>query len=301
VRRIQLENASQGTFMADLPRLNQVIKAFENGQTAFTTFSAAEIEAAVALSQSKFDGVVYEMEHNFWDARTLRDALQYMLNRRQLVQGASLAPAVTPMVRIPPNGVEKNQWLAKQALDLGVYGVLWPHISTVDQAYNAVAACRYPRLKSAQRYEPAGIRGDGPTTAARYWGLTQQEYYKKAGVWPLDPDGEVLVMLMIEDTLAIENLDDILSKVPGIGLILIGEGDLSQELGFPRQYEHPQVLDAMKHIVETCKKRKVAVGHPHVDATNVERILGEGYTFLMAAPVRSFAALDKGRTLAKRT
>jgi 4-hydroxy-2-oxoheptanedioate aldolase len=286
--------------MADLPRLNQVIKAFEQGQTAFTTFSPADIEPAIALSQSKFDGVVYEMEHNFWDARALRDALQYMLNRRQLVQGASFAPAVTPMVRIPPNGGEHNQWFAKQALDLGVYGVLWPHISTVDQAYNAVAACRYPRLKTAPRYEPAGIRGDGPHTAVRYWGLTQQDYYKKAGVWPLDPEGEVLVMLMIEDTLAIENLDDILAKVPGIGLILIGEGDLSQELGFPRQYEHPQVLDAMAHIVKTCKKHKVAVGHPHVDSTNVERILGEGYTFLMAAPVRSFAALDKGRQLAKR-
>ena len=287
--------------MADLPRLNQVIKAFEAGQQAFTTFSPAEIEPAVALAQSKFDGVVYEMEHNFWDARMLRDTLQYMLNRRQLVSGGSLAPAVTPMVRIPPNGGEKNQWFAKQALDLGVYGVLWPHISTVDQAYNAVAACRYPRLKTAPRFEPAGIRGDGPTTAARYWGLTQQEYYKKAGVWPLDPEGEVLCMLMIEDTLGIENLDDILTKVPGIGLILIGEGDLSQELGLPRQYEHPTVLDAMKHIVDTCKKHKVAVGHPHVDATNVERILSEGYTFLMAAPTRSFAALDKGRTLAKRT
>ena len=93
---------------------------------------------------------------------------------------------------------------------------------------------------------------------------------------------------------------NILAKVPGIGLILIGEGDLSQELGFPRQYEHPQVLDAMSHIVKTCKKHKVAVGHPHVDSTNVERILGEGYSFLMAAPVRSFAALDKGRQLAKR-
>src|SRR5215813_2623684 len=173
-------NRVSGDFhMADLPRLNQVIKAFESGQQAFTTFSPADIEPAVALSQSKFDGVVYEMEHNFWDARMLRDTLQYMLNRRQLVTGGSLAPAVTPMVRIPPNGGEKNQWFAKQALDLGVYGVLWPHISTVDQAYNAVAACRYPRLKSAQRYEPAGIRGDGPTTAARYWGLTQQEYYKK--------------------------------------------------------------------------------------------------------------------------
>ena len=91
------------------------------------------------------------------------------------------------MVRIPPNGGEYNQWLAKQALDLGVYGVLWPHISTVDQARNAVAACRYPRLPTAPLYEPAGIRGDGPTTAVRYWGLTQQEYYGKADVWPLAP------------------------------------------------------------------------------------------------------------------
>ena len=97
------------------------------------------------------------------------------------------------MVRIPPNGGENNQWLAKQALDLGVYGVLWPHISTVDQARNAVAACRYPRLPTAPLYEPAGIRGDGPTTAVRYWGLTQQEYYAKADVWPLAPHGEILV------------------------------------------------------------------------------------------------------------
>jgi 4-hydroxy-2-oxoheptanedioate aldolase len=286
--------------MADLPRLNQVIKAFEAGQPAFTSFTPAEIEPAVALAQSKFDGVVYEMEHNFWDARALRDALQYMLNRRQLVIGGSLAPSVTPMVRIPPNGGEHNQWLAKQALDLGVYGVLWPHISTVDQAYNAVAACRYPRLKTAPRYEPAGIRGDGPTTAARYWGLTQQEYYKKAGVWPLDPDGEVLCMLMIEDTLAIENLDDILAKVPGIGLILIGEGDLSQELGYPRQYEHPVVLEWMARVVQACKEHNVPVGHPHVETRNVERIIGEGYRFLMAAPERTTVALEKGLKLAGR-
>src|SRR5262249_22605331 len=200
----------------------------------------AEVETAVAMSTSKFDGVVYEMEHNFWDARALRDAMQYMLNRRQIVQGGTLAPAVTPMVRIPPNGGEHNQWLAKQALDLGVYGVVWAAISTGDQGPNAGAAFRHPRLKTPPLHEPAGIPGHRPTAAVRYWGLTQPEYYAKADVWPLDPKGEILVMLMIEDTQAIANLSDILKKVSGIGLVLIGEGDLSQELGFPRQYEHPQ-------------------------------------------------------------
>src|ERR1700674_923043 len=122
--------------MAELPRLNNVIRAWEDGKPAFTSFAQAEIETAIAMSTSKFDGVVYEMEHNFWDGRALRDALQYMLNSRQIAPGGTLAPAVVTMVPIPPNGGEHNQWLAKQALDLGVYGVLWPHISTVDQARN---------------------------------------------------------------------------------------------------------------------------------------------------------------------
>src|SRR6516162_5827613 len=106
---------------------------------------------------AKYDGIVYEMEHNPWDIRALRDSLQYMLNRGQIAKSGSLAPSVTPMVRIPPNGAEKAQFQAKQALDLGAYGIVWPHISSVDEAYNAVAACRYPRLKSAPMYEPAGI------------------------------------------------------------------------------------------------------------------------------------------------
>lgn len=286
--------------MAETPRLNGVIRALEQGQPAFTAFSPAEVDSAFAMSTSKFDGIVFEMEHNPWDSKALRDSLQYMLNRRQIVQSGSLAPAVTPMVRIPVNGVEKAQWHAKQALDLGCYGIVWPHISTVEEAYNAVAACRYPRLKSAPRYEPAGIRGDGPTGAVRYWGLTQQEYYQRADVWPLDPKGEVFVIIQIEDTKGIENLGDMLKNVPGIGCILIGEGDLSQELGVPRRYEHKAVLDAIAQVVATCKQHNVVVGHPHAEPGNVQRILDEGFKFVMCAPTRSYAGLDKAREIAGR-
>lgn len=286
--------------MAELPRLNGVIRALESGQHALTCFSPAEIDSAIALSTSKFDGCVFEMEHNPWDGRALRDCLQYMLNRAQIAKSGSIAPAVTPFVRVPVNGVEMGQWHAKQALDLGCYGIVFPHISTVEEAYNAVAACRYPRLKTAPLYEPAGIRGDGPTAACRYWGLTQQEYYQKADVWPLNPKGEIFVVLQIEDTKGVENLDAILSKVPGIGAILIGEGDLGQELGYPRQYDHPELLKWMKRIVDTCKKHNVIVGHPHVEVGNAERIIKEGYRFLMCAPTRSFAHLEKARELTGR-
>src|SRR5262245_57860936 len=188
----------KGKNMADLPRLNNVIRALEAGQHAFTCFTPAEVDAAIAMSTSKFDGCVYEMEHNPWDGRALRDCLQYMLNRGQIAKAASVIPPVAPMVRIPVNGVEKGQWHAKQALDLGCYGVVFPHISTVEEALNAVGACRYPRLKNAPLYEPAGIRGDGPTTAARYWGLSQQEYYQKADVWALNQEGEPFRILQME-------------------------------------------------------------------------------------------------------
>ena len=135
--------------MTELPRLNGIIRALEQGQPALTCFSPAEIDAAIAMSTSKYDGVVFEMEHRPYDIRALRDCLQYMLDRRQIVQKSSVAPAVTPFVRIPPNGGEVSQWVAKQVLDQGVYGIVWPHVSTVEEARNAVAACRYPRPRSA--------------------------------------------------------------------------------------------------------------------------------------------------------
>jgi 4-hydroxy-2-oxoheptanedioate aldolase len=287
--------------MADIPRLNGVIKALEQGQTAFVSFSPVDSESAVALAASKLDGIAFEMEHAPLDFPGLRQSLQFMLDRRQIVERATLAPAVTPMVRIPPNGGEMNQWIAKQVLDIGVFGIIFPHVSSVEEAWNAVGACRYPRLTTALLYSPPGIRGDAPNRAARYWGLTQQEYYARADVWPLAAHGEILVVIQCEDTRAIGNLPRILKEVPGIGVVLIGEGDLSQELGHPRDYDHPVVADAINSILKICKEHDVLCGHPHPDANNIERLVASGYRFLMPSAGRSFGVLDSGRKLAGRS
>jgi 4-hydroxy-2-oxoheptanedioate aldolase len=287
--------------MADTPRLNGVIAAFEQGKPAFVSFCAAEIGVAQAMNTASYDGVVFEMEHRPYDIRALRDCLQYMLDRRQILQRGTLAPAVTPFVRIPPNGGEASQWVAKQVLDQGVYGIVWPHVSTVDEARNAVTACRYPRPRSAQYFEPAGQRGDAPAAAARYWGLSQQEYYARADVWPLNPQGEILVAIMCEEVRAIKNLPKMLEEVAGIGVVIIGEGDLSLDLGFPRQYDHPTVAAAMDEILAICKQYNVPCGHPHVDTKNVEALLEKGFRYLMPAPVYSYAALELGRRACGRS
>jgi 4-hydroxy-2-oxoheptanedioate aldolase len=272
--------------------LNGIIAKLAMGAPVFSLFAPANIEVAVELQASPYDGVVFEGEHRGWDVNGLRDSLQYLLNRKQIIERATPVPQVTPLARIPANGMEKNQFLAKQALDIGCYGVVWPHISSVEEAYNAVASCRYPRLNGKPLYEPAGIRGDGPVVAARYWGVSQQEYYQRADVWPLAPAGDILAILQIEDTKGIDNLRDILRNVPGIGVILIGEGDLSQELGYPRQTEHPAVLEAIEAVTRICKEHGVVVGHPHASASNAPRLIEQGFQFLMCAAPRSFAPVS---------
>jgi 4-hydroxy-2-oxoheptanedioate aldolase len=171
-------------------------------------------------------------------------------------------------------------------------------VDTVGDARNAVAACRYPSINQDESREPFGLRGDSPAWAARYWGVPVDEYYERADVWPLAPQGEILVGLMIESVRAVENLDAILEQVPGVGLILVGEGDLSQELGVPRQFEHPTVQAHRDRIVEVCNARGVPVGHPHVTERNVDEVLEKGYQFLMTAPVVTYPGLVRGRNLA---
>lgn len=273
-------------------RLNGVIGRVERGETVFGTFAAAEQAAAISLRRAGYDAVLFETEHKPWDPHRLRDAFQYLLDRRQVREAED--PTPTPLVRIPPNGAELAQWHAKQALDLGAYSVVWPHVDTVEEARNAVAACRYPSL------DGGGVRGDSPAWAAQYWGVTVAEYYERADVWPLVPHGEILVGLMIESVRAITNLDDILREVPGVGFVMVGEGDLSQELNLPRQYEHPTVLAHKQRILEVCAAQGVVVAHPHVTEANVDEVVEHGYRLLFTAPVVSHPGLVRGRAITGR-
>src|SRR6266550_4400177 len=88
--------------MPDITRLNGVIKALEQGQTAFVAFTPVDIESAVAMASSKLDGVAFEMEHAPLDFPGLRQALQFMLDRRQIVDRATLAPRSRPWCACRP-------------------------------------------------------------------------------------------------------------------------------------------------------------------------------------------------------
>ncbi|MCU1657179.1 MAG: Aldolase [Pseudonocardiales bacterium] len=281
--------------MSTPAHLNGAIAKLAAGEPVFASFSPADAGNAQAFAAGPYDAVVFEMEHNPFSTRELRDSLQYLLDRAQIVQRGDVSPAVTPFVRVPANGSEMNQWLAKQVLDAGVYGVIFPHVSTVDEARNAVGACRYPRPASAERYDPPGLRGDGPFGAARYWGVDVAEYYRRADTWPLAPEGDVLAIIMCEEVKAIRNLPKMLQEVPGVGVVLIGEGDLSQDLGHPRDYDNPEVEAAIADVVAICADAGVPAGIPHVTPGNVTKRLEQGFRWLMPNPTRSNQAVEIGQ------
>ncbi len=283
-----------------MTRLNKVIGLLEQGKVAFAPFiQAGSIPDAYWAATSGYDAVVFEMEHNPFDLDGLRLSLQFMLSRRQIVDSASLAPAVMPFVRIPVNGREQNNWIIKQVLDIGVYGIVFPMINTVEDAWNALKAARYIHPKDAPDREPLGMRGHAPGNAIRYWGLTPLEYHDKADVWPLDPNGEILPILQCETEQGVLNLRSILTEVQKPGLILISESDLSVSLGYKAQ-PHPEVDAAVQEAAKICREFGVPFGSPQVTERNLEQRLKDGFQFLMPAVTHDDSLLVRGRQLTER-
>ncbi|MBV9826602.1 MAG: hypothetical protein JO001_13170 [Alphaproteobacteria bacterium] len=87
------------------------------------------LEDLTYIADADYDAVVIEMQHGF-SFSTSRTSLQALLNRTRIAEReASLQPDVVPFVRNPPNACERNQWVIKQALDAGVYGLVLPRFA----------------------------------------------------------------------------------------------------------------------------------------------------------------------------
>jgi 4-hydroxy-2-oxoheptanedioate aldolase len=260
-------------------RLNHLITKLEQGDIIVGgNVRAGSREGA----PSTWDFVWIDMEHTGFDLPGLEVTLQFLLNRRQILEQGTLAPAVVPMVRIPAYGREVPDWMVKQVLDYGAYGILFPHTSTVEQARRIVRATRYPSARGDDVSHPelSGLRGTAPSAAMRWWGIpTMEEYHSRAGVWPLDPGGEIMTWILIENVEGLRNLSQILEHVP-VAAVIAAEVDMATSMGLPGQRFHPEVEAAMNEIVSVCKEYGVAVGGL-VTRDNVAERVREGWQVLL--------------------
>jgi 4-hydroxy-2-oxoheptanedioate aldolase len=99
----------------------------------------------------------------------------------------------------------------------------------------------------------------------------------------------------VRERQGVANLDDILTRVPGIGCVLIGEVISARELGFPGEYEHPRVHEASGARGGHLQKHQVASGAPACDIEQCGSGCWPGFTFIMSAPVRSYTGRSRRR------
>ena len=287
--------------MAAKPRYNKVIELLEQGQPVFCSGLVwnGNLDDLAFVADSDYDMVIVEMEHQGFSFEDLRVSLQFLLSRKKVAQQGNLRADPTPMVRIPPNSREHNQWVIKQALDTGVYGLVLPHLNTVEDARSAVEAARYPQVPGVPDFEPKGERGWWPRIAPRYWGLTAQEYYDAADIWPLDPDGNMLLMGIVEEPEGVKNLGDILKEVKGIGAIWAGPGDMSVAMGHKGNSNHPDVQENLLRVLSACQAAGVpcAVG---ATADEVAQRLEQGFRIIITSPEITTKGLDEGMRLSSR-
>ena len=127
--------------------------------------------------------------------------------------------------------------------EMGVDGVIFPLISSAEDARKAVASCLYP---------PEGIRGFGPIRANRYGLISTEEYLKTA-------NERIFKILQIEHVDAVRQIDEIL-EVPGVDAIVVGQNDLSGSIGKLTQIHDPEVQQLMKTVFDACKRHGIPGG-----------------------------------------
>jgi 4-hydroxy-2-oxoheptanedioate aldolase len=142
-----------------------------------------------------------------------------------------------------------------------VHGILLCHAESPAAVKAFVEATRYPFQKIGRDVLAEGRRGSGgQAQAAAIWGVDTEEYLRIAEPWPLNPDGELLLGLKIENLRALANAEAV-AAVPGISFAEWGPGDMGMSLGMANAHDPPyppEMVAARDRVLAACKANKLA-------------------------------------------
>lgn len=199
---------------------NLIKEAMRAGRKAYglrLTFPSPEL--IDMLAPAKLDFIFLDCEHGILD----------MAGVENCCRAADLT-GPTPVARIP----DISTGTITQFLDRGIRGLIGPHIETKADAR---------QLVDAALFGPAGHRSYGGARGTNY-----QSGIKDAPAFMKACNESILIGAMMESRLAIDNLDDILS-VPGIDYLMFGPADFAQDLGYPGEPEHPEVMKVVNAAI----------------------------------------------------
>lgn len=209
-------------------RENQVKRQLREGKAVIgSVLSTPEPFIAEIMGAANFDFLLIDTEHSPLSIYDLQNVLIALRSTQSTV-----------IVRAPWN----DPVAVKQILDVGADGVIFPWINSRAECEAAVSAAKYP---------PDGLRGAGPRRAGRLAG-GMANYFRRA-------NDEVLVLAQIEQAVAVERLDEILTT-PGLDGIMVGPADLAASMGHLQELEHPEVEAMIQRILDGCKRNHVPFG-----------------------------------------
>ena len=209
--------------------------------------SLANNFAAEVVAPAGYDWALIDMEHSPNDYFSVLGQLQ-----------AFAAYSTVPIVRTDWN----DAVAVKRLLDLGVPGILFPMIQSVEEAKRAVASTRYP---------PHGIRGvSGSTRATKFGRVT--DYTRQV-------EAETAVLLQLETRTAVECAEAI-AEVEGLSGIFFGPADIAADLGKLGKPMAPEVWALIRPAAQKLIARGIPVGTLVSDAGFAAELLNEGFTFV---------------------
>jgi 4-hydroxy-2-oxoheptanedioate aldolase len=261
--------------------LNPAIEKLAHGQPMIgTQTDDMSLQNCHALARINFDYSYVDMEHGPLNLDGLAYCIAAMVDKATALKKGNAQPNVALFARFPAYGrdLESNDWIVKQALDMGLMGIIFNGVDNKEQMMRLIQFMRYPQQKTSKYQQPPGLRGYGAHNAVFAWGVSQAEYERHADVWPLNPEGDLLAIPMIETAEGLKNVDEIAS-VPGVGAIFIGQGgDLHGYLGVPQN--SPVVEEARQNILKACLAHNVACGITALTKADVDKRLKEGWKMI---------------------
>lgn len=238
--------------------MGKLKEVLQRGEIAYGTFCALKDPAVVELlGYVGYDFAVIDLEHSALDLATMEHFIR-----------AAQIGGISSVIRTP----QMDFATILRAVEAGADAIMVPHLVSREMAERIVATAKYP---------PVGMRGiDGSTRVARYGGVQMVDHMKVQ-------NDRLLVIGMIEDKEAVEQIDDIV-QTPGLDLLFVGASDLSCSYGLPTQVTHPTVRGAIEKILASANRAGVKVGIPAFDPKQAKDLAELGYRFITSPAVDTF-------------
>lgn len=222
---------------------DSIIQALKSGKPSVGSWlNLASPLAAEVMASAGFPWLVVDTEHTYFDMELAAHTFR-----------AIEARGAIPLAR----AWDHDHVTIARLLDAGAWGLVFPHVSTPEQA---------EKLSRAMRYPPQGTRSAGTGRC-----VTMHPDYRSIA------NDRVLCIPQIEDMEGIENAEAI-ARVEGIDIGFLGPADLVLSMGV--EPGHPDHEAALQSFREGCQRAGKPSGIPVSDAASARRRIAEGFLFI---------------------